>query len=68
MKPAVVNPQYVMTVKTKYLPGSILRALPRLEDNTVNQAMLFLRLVKVGLRPGSWTGRAAHSMSFPAHI
>lgn len=28
-----------------------------MEDNTVNQIVLFLRFVKVGLRPGSWTSR-----------
>lgn len=47
MGSAMVDPQSTMHVKINYLPGSTrppLRALSGLEDNTVNQAMLCIRL------------------------
>lgn len=67
----MVNPQYPMTVKMNCLPSSSrgpLRAPPGMEDSAVYQIILFLRFVKVGLRPGSWTSRAVHALSFSAHI
>lgn len=71
VEPAMVDLQYTMTVKMNCLPSSgrgLLRTLPRIEDNTVNQSMLFSRVVKVALRPGSWTSRAVHAVSFSVHI